>query len=162
MLQRPDSIAQNALERYTSSPVQDFGNYILLANFRHYVHSFSEKFRGETASGTWAAAHSSAEDMTIIDYGIGSPMAGLVMDVLSYTDPKAVIMLGLCGGLDAYLDVGGYVVPTASIRDEGTSVHYLPPTVPALPSLNVNAAICQVLEEKQVAYRSGIMKTTDY
>lgn len=163
MLQRPDSIAEHTLERYADSLAGDFGNYILLTNFRPYVQAFTERFGVEVRQGTsWTAAHAPQEDLSIIAFGIGSPMAGLVMDVVSYTDPKAVLMLGLCGGLDDDLAVGDYLVPTASIRDEGTSIHYLPPTVPALPSLALNAVICQLLDEKQIPYRSGIMKTTDY
>ncbi len=44
MLQRPDSIAENTLERYTGTSVQEFEDYILLTNFRGYVQAFSEKF----------------------------------------------------------------------------------------------------------------------
>lgn len=162
MLQRPDSIAEGTLERYTDTPVHEFCDYILLTNFGKYVRTFADRFGVEVRQKTWATAHAPEQDFSIIDYGIGSPMAGLVMDVVSYTDPKAVLMLGLCGGLDDDLEIGEYVVPTASIRDEGTSVHYLPPTVPAMPTLSMNAAVCMALENKDSAHRSGIMKTTDY
>jgi len=162
MLQRPDSIAHNTLERYTNTPLEQFGSFLLRTNFRQYANAFAARFGVEVQGGTWANAHAPGENLSLIDFGIGSPMAGLVMDVISHTDPSAVLMLGLCGGTDDDLEVGECVVPTASIRDEGPSAHYLPPTVPALPSLALNATICQALDNSSIPHRSGIMKTTDY
>ena len=160
MLQRPDSIAHNTLERYTNTPLEQFGSFLLRTNFRQYANAFAARFGVEVQGGTWANAHAPGENLSLIDFGIGSPMAGLVMDVISHTDPSAVLMLGLCGGTDDDLEVGECVVPTASIRDEGPSAHYLPPTVPALPSLALNATICQALDNSSIPHRSGIMKTT--
>ncbi len=58
---------------------------------------------------------------------------------LAYLDHlKSVIMLGMCGGIDDTLEVGDFVVPSAAIRGEGTSRHYLPREFPAIPASSVN------------------------
>ena len=39
-----EEIVKNWLPRYTGTPLENFGNYILLTNFKNYVQMFSEKF----------------------------------------------------------------------------------------------------------------------
>jgi len=72
-------------------------------------------------------------------------------------------MLGMCGGIDDECEVGDLLIPTASIRDEGTSAHYLPQNVPALPCVEISR-ICEAVVHEKMAKppRSGIMMTTDY
>ena len=41
-----------------------------------------------------------AEDLTILNFGMGSAMAATVMDLLAAIEPKAVLFLGKCGGLE--------------------------------------------------------------
>ena len=40
-----------------------------------------------------------AHNITIINFGMGSPGAATVMDLLTAINPKAVLFLGKCGGL---------------------------------------------------------------
>ena len=44
----------------------------------------------------------SAEGITIIKFGMGSPNAAIIMDLLSAISPKACLFLGKCGGIDVY------------------------------------------------------------
>ena len=39
-----EEIVANWLPRYTGTDVRDFGDYILLTNFRNYVTRFAERF----------------------------------------------------------------------------------------------------------------------
>ncbi|MEW6364610.1 MAG: AMP nucleosidase [Acidobacteriota bacterium] len=161
-MQRPDKISRDALERYTGCCVDDFGKYILLTNFSRYVEEFAGMAQTEVKDFNWKAAHWTEKNISIIEFGIGSPVAGMAMDILSYIDPTVVLMLGMCGGIDDGVEVGDYIIPTASIRDEGTSKHYLHLSVPALPSFRVNRYISEEMLGRGLEYKSGIMKTTDY
>lgn len=93
-------ITKNWLPRYTSMSLDNFGDYILLTNFRHYVDKFAEMFscdiQGESRP-MQAATNSSG--LTIINFGIGSANAATIMDLLSAIQPKGVLFLGKCGGL---------------------------------------------------------------
>jgi AMP nucleosidase len=40
-----------------------------------------------------------ADGITIINFGMGSPNAATIMDLLSAVNPNAVLFLGKCGGL---------------------------------------------------------------
>lgn len=161
---RPDNYARHTLERYTGSSVKEFCSNILICNFHRYIKHFSKITGKEILSNNWSVVHDHDTDITMINYGVGSPQAGIIMHCLSFIDElKCVLMLGMCGGIDDSLEVGDLVLPTASIRDEGTSAHYLPQNVPALPTFGMNRVAEEVLIREYNTYpKSGIMHTTDY
>ncbi len=161
---RPDNYARETLERYTGSSVKDFCSYVLLCNFHRYIRSFADTTGSEILGNYWSISHDREKDITLINYGVGSPSAGIIMHCLSFLDNlKAVLMLGMCGGIADDLAVGDIILPTASIRDEGTSAHYLPINVPAQPTFAINRVAEQVIfEERCCSTKSGIMHTTDY
>lgn len=160
-----EEIGLDMLERYTGCSASEIGNYILLTNFTRYITEFAERFNAPVVAGSgFQTVNVPSEDMSLIDYKIGSPTAALVMDLLSFRKPKprAVIMLGLCGGLNKRLKVGQFILPIAAIRDDGASQHYMPPHVPALPTFNIQKILSQVLVENGYTYRTGVIHTTDY
>ncbi len=161
---RPDNYARHTLERYTGSSVTDFCSNILLCNFHRYIRRFSHITSKDILSNNWSLVHDKDRDITIINYGVGSPSAGIIMHCLSYLDNlENVLMLGMCGGIDDSLEIGDLLIPTASIRDEGTSAHYLPKDVPALPTFGINRVAEQVINRETGSLpKSGIMHTTDY
>jgi AMP nucleosidase len=102
-----------------------------------------------------------AEGITIINFGMGSPNAATVMDLLSAVSPKAVLFLGKCGGLKAKNKLGDLILPIAAIRSDGTSDDYLPPEIPALPAFNLQRAISHVIRIKGFDYWTGTVFTTN-
>ncbi len=156
------AIALSALERYTGSTATEFRPYILLTNFGAYIDDFAEMSGHEMKKGTtMRSAHWPEENISIIDFGIGSPMAALIIDLLSYLAPRVVLMLGLCGGLSKGYEKGHYFNPIAAVRDEGTSSHYMPPQVPSLSSFDIQRFVVSKLEECGVVYHSGVIHTTN-
>lgn len=156
-------IARDILERYTGSPVEHFQKQIILTNFDYYLERFHNLVGDERTRGSvMAAVHSKKVGVSIVDFKIGSPTAALIIEVLSVIDPKAVLLLGMCGGLHRSLKVGDFVLPTAAIRDEGASRHFMPPQVPALPTFKIQKFVSQVIVEKGLDYRTGVVHTTDY
>jgi AMP nucleosidase len=107
----------------------------------------------------FSCAHSEKENMTILDFKIGSPAAALVVDLLAFLPIKATLLLGMCGGLRRQYKVGDYFVPVASIRNEGTSDFYFPPEVPALANFLVQKEVTNVLEISHITYHIGITHT---
>ena len=113
-----DEIARNWLPRNTNTQLDEFGEYILLVNFKHYVYSFAKNFGVEVKGEEKNMQTATANNITIINYGVGSPNAALIMDLLSAIKPKCVIFLGKCGGLKDNLTVGSLIVPIGAIRAE--------------------------------------------
>jgi AMP nucleosidase len=157
------AIARNMLERYTGSLAKDFNKHIILTNFEYYMERFSKRYNAPLRSGSaMRAAHSKALGVSIVDFKIGSPTAALVIEMLSAIKPDAVLMLGMCGGLHRDLKIGDFLLPMAAIRDEGTSIHFMPPQVPALPAFKIQKFISQIILEKNMKYQAGVVHTTDY
>ena len=91
-----------------------------------------------------------ADGITIINFGMGSPTAATVMDLLSAINPKAVLFLGKCGGLKKRNKLGDLILPIAGIRGEGTSNDYFPPEVPAFPAFALQKAISTTIRDYEV------------
>lgn len=158
-----EKVALGALARYTGSDPNQFQRWILLTNFQRYVHMFSEMGRCTFHEGSaMSSAHWPAKHVSIIDLGVGSPAAALCVDMISYIRPKAVLMLGMCGGLRENMKVGSFFNPIAAIRDEGTSNAYMPPQVPSLSSFQIQRRVTQVLEKRGFPYFTGVVHTTNY
>jgi len=102
-----------------------------------------------------------AEGITIINFGMGSPNAATIMDLLSAVEPNAVIFLGKCGGLKKKNRLGDLIVPIAAIRSDGTSNDYLPLEVPALPALRIQIALSEVVTAYNREYWTGTVYTTN-
>jgi len=155
------SIVDNWLPRYTGTELNQFGEYILLTNFKNYVHMFGEKYNVEVIGEDKPMQTATANNITIINFGMGSAMAATIMDLLSAINPKAVLFLGKCGGLKKKTALGDYILPIAAIRGEGTSDDYLPPEVPALPSFRLQRAVSSVIKNMGQDYWTGVVFTTN-
>lgn len=155
-------IAKDWLPRYTGMQLDDFGDYILLTNFDHYVRRFAAKFNAViTGVGKPMQAATNSSGLTIINFGIGSANAATIMDILLARQPKGVLFLGKCGGLKQSTEIGHFILPIAAIRGEGTSDDYLPPEVPALPSFKLHKFVSNHLVERGLDYRTGVVYTTN-
>ncbi len=156
-----EEIVENWLPRYTGRPLNEFGEYILLTNFQLYVEMFAHRFEVPVLGSDRNMPNASHEGITIINFGMGSPNAATIMDLLSAIHPKAVLFLGKCGGLKSKNKLGDLILPIAAIRSDGTSNDYLPPEIPALPAFNMQRAISHVIRDRHLDYWTGTVFTTN-
>ena len=157
-----EDIVNNWLPRYTGVKLEDFGKYIILVNFSNYVQMFAERFGVEVKGLDRSMPCATAEDITIINFGMGSPNAATIMDLLTAIKPKGVLFLGKCGGLRHDKNkVGDLILPIAAVRGEGTSNDYLPPEVPALPAFAMQKAISTTIRDYEQDYWTGTVFTTN-
>ena len=156
-------IVSNWLPRYTGTALKKFGKYILLTNFNHYVKQFAEWNGVEVNGIDRPMPNATHKGITIINFGIGSPNAALIMDLLSAISPKAVLFLGKCGGLKSRSKnkLGDLILPIAAIRGEGTSNDYLPSEVPALPAFNLQKAVSTTIRNYNKDYWTGTVYSTN-
>lgn len=159
---REAQFAKDTLERYSGCAVEDFQSNLLLTNFPRYVDYFSQSRKVPIIEGSmFKVAHCPESQTSILDFKIGSPAAALVVDLCSFLQIKASLLLGMCGGLRRRYKVGDYLVPVASIRGEGTSDFYFPSEVPALANFLMQKAVTEVMEEQKANYHIGITFTTN-
>lgn len=156
-----EEIVANWLPRYTGVPLENFGKYILLTNFQHYVDMFAEKMNVPIEGEDRNMPSATSGNITILNFGMGSPNAATIMDLLSSVTPKAVLFLGKCGGLKVKNEVGDLILPIAAIRHDGTSDDYLPPEVPALPAFSLQRAVSSAIRDHNRDYYTGVVFTTN-
>lgn len=158
---KKEDIVNDWLPRYTGRELNDFEPYILLTNFQKYVELFASWHHVDIVGSGFPMPNASANGITIINFGMGSPNAATIMDLLSAIKPKAVLFLGKCGGLKKKNKVGDLILPIAAIRGEGTSNDYLPAEVPALPAFMIQKAISDAITKNNQSYWSGTVLTTN-
>jgi len=154
-------IVENWLPRYTGVPLNEFGDYILLTNFDHYVNVFAEWHKVPVRGQDKPMPSATSGEITIINFGMGSATAATVMDLLSSIKPKAVLFLGKCGAIKHRAHIGDFILPIAAIRGEGTSNDYYPPEVPALPAFALQKAISTTIRDHSRDYWTGTIYTTN-
>jgi AMP nucleosidase len=156
-----EEIVKNWLPRYTGLPLEEFGQYILLTNFDNYVAKFADWHNVPVVGQDRPMPNATANNITIINFGMGSANAATIMDLLGGLDPKAVLFLGKCGGLKKKNEIGDMILPIAAIRGEGTSNDYFPPEIPALPAFNMQKAVSTTIRDHHKDYWTGTVFTTN-
>jgi AMP nucleosidase len=160
-MQTKAEIVENWLPRYTGTPLEEFGKYILLCNFDRYVEMFAEWNNVPIRGKDKPMINATAEGITIINFGMGSANAATIIDLLSAIQPKACLFLGKCGGLKKKNQIGDLILPIAAIRGEGTSNDYFPSEVPALPAFALQKAISTTIRDYECDYWTGTVYTTN-
>lgn len=154
-------IVSNWLPRYTGNNLENFGEYILLTNFQNYLDLFCIEMNTSITDVNAVMPCATADNITMINFGMGSANAATIMDLLAAIHPKAVLFLGKCGGLKKKNELGDLILPIAAIRGEGTSNDYLPAMVPALPAFSLQRATSTTIRNHGQDYWTGTVFTTN-
>jgi AMP nucleosidase len=154
-------IVENWLPRYTGLSIDKFGKYVLLTNFKEYINNFAKLMDTEICGADKPMQSATKDNITIVNFQMGSPMAATIMDLLTAVMPKAVLFLGKTGSLKSYIGLGELLLPIAAIRGEGTSNDYFPVEVPALPAFNLQKAISSTIRDYGREYWTGTVYTTN-
>ncbi|MEP6759125.1 MAG: nucleoside phosphorylase [Actinomycetota bacterium] len=101
------------------------------------------------------------EQIGVFHPGVGAPLAGAFLEEAIAHGCRKFMAVGTAGGLVPELTMGHVVVPTAAIRDEGTSYHYLPPGRSAAPSSEAVRALTDALDHHDISYVTGSTWSTD-
>jgi uridine phosphorylase len=100
-------------------------------------------------------------DVAVISTGMGCPSIDLVVSELIALGARVLVRVGTCGSLQPDVKTGALVVPTAAVRDEGTSDHYLPREFPALPSIPLLLSARRVADRSALGTHFGPVHTKD-
>lgn len=154
-------IVENWLPRYTGIELSEMSDYVLLTNFQRYIDEFALINNCEVKGLDKVMPNVTANGVTMINFGMGSANAATIMDLLSASQPKAVLFLGKCGGLKKKNKLGDLILPIAAVRGEGTSDDYLPTEIPAMPSFALQKAISTTIRNYKLDYWTGTVYTTN-
>lgn len=154
-------IVHNWLPRYTGVAEGELADYVLLTNFDGYLDTFCRLTGARIVDPTRPMPAATADGISMIRFGMGSPNAATVMDLLAAAPPKAALFLGKCGGVKRKNRLGDLILPIAAIRGEGTSNDYLPPEVPALPAFQLQRVVSTMIRDLDFDYWTGTVYSTN-
>ena len=84
-------IVADWLPRYTGRALENFSKYIILTNFDYYLELFAEKFGASIVGEDKNMPNATANGLTMINFGMGSPNAATILDLLTAVEPEAVL-----------------------------------------------------------------------
>jgi uridine phosphorylase len=99
--------------------------------------------------------------LALVHPGVGAPLAAGFLEEMIARGCRTFVACGGAGVLVPDVALGHVVVPTAAIRDEGTSYHYLPAAREVEPTHQAVDAIVATLERHHVPFVRGKTWTTD-
>ncbi len=99
-------------------------------------------------------------DIAFVQAPLGGPGAVQIMEQLIAGGAAKIIAAGCCGALVDDTE-GTFFIPTAALRQEGTSYHYLPPSREIDLDAEPAKAICKVLDHAGLNYKKCKTWTTD-
>jgi uridine phosphorylase len=81
------------------------------------------------------------EDIGVASHGVGSAGAAVCFEELCRSGARRIIRAGTTGGLQPHVVDGDLVVAHGAVREDGHTRHLVPPTFPALASVDVVEAL---------------------
>jgi uridine phosphorylase len=117
---------------------------------------------------SWACFHTpmfsltvDGEECGIVPRTIGGPYAVLVAEQLAASGVELILALTSAGRVSPRLPLPSFVLPTAALRDEGTSFHYLSPAAVVEAQTGLKAFLHEELTPLGRAIHEGTVWTTD-
>jgi DeoD family purine-nucleoside phosphorylase len=104
---------------------------------------------------------SDGRPVTVATSGVGSPSMAIAVEELAACGARTFIRVGSCASITERLPVGGIMVATAAVCDEGTSRYYAPPNFPPVASLTVVDALVDAASALEVPVELGMTRSTD-
>jgi uridine phosphorylase len=164
-----DPAREAVLEPHLAVALFDLPQHVVLCFFRDAIAAFVEELGGREIGrlgseiGLFPVFEVALDGrrVAIAQAGVGAPLAAGWLEELITLGGRAFIAAGGVGVLVPDLALGHVIVPTAAIRDEGTSYHYLPPSREVEPTADALEAIVATLDEHAVPRVLGKTWTTD-
>lgn len=101
------------------------------------------------------------EIVSVTSTGIGCPSTAIAVEELRLLGADTFIRVGTSGAMRSDMRVGSLAIITGAIRDEGTSIHYMPVEFPAVPNLEVTNALVQAAKKTNQIFYPGITQSKD-
>lgn len=94
-------------------------------------------------------------------FPVGAPATVVMIEELIAAGARRIVGLGLGGSLQPEAPVGSVLLPCDCIRDEGTSLHYLPADHAVSPDPHLQGVLREAMSSNGLAVHAGLHWTTD-
>lgn len=119
---------------------------ILIADYREYV----------TITGTYKGI-----PVSVCSTGIGGPSASIAVEELIECGAHTFIRVGTSGALRLDVQSKDLIIAQAAVRDEGTSMQYLPVECPVCANFDIIQALEEVAINFEHPYHVGMIHSKD-
>lgn len=109
---------------------------------------------------TWAGRISDKR-VLVTSHGIGGPSTAICVEELVKCGVRTMIRVGTCGGMSKDVCGGDLVIANAAIRQEGTSLEYLPVQFPAVADFQVTTALAEAARQLGKKVHIGVVQSKD-
>ncbi len=163
----PYSIYEDMKQQHVTIKAGDIPPYILLVGDPKRVERIGGYMRGfqiiaKNREFVIGVGRYKDVRVAVCSTGIGSPSTAIAVEELINAGAKYLIRVGTCGGAwRSDIKKGSLIIPTACIRDEGTTKEYIPLGFPAVADTEITQALETAAKEKQAPYAMGINRTHD-
>ncbi len=101
------------------------------------------------------------EPVSVVSTGIGGPSAVIALEELVAIGADTFIRVGTCGGIRLDVEADDIIIPTGSVRMEGTSREYAPIEFPAVPDFEVLFALVESARKLGKPWKAGVVQAKD-
>ena len=101
------------------------------------------------------------EKVSVTSTGIGCPSTAIAVEELIMIGADTFIRVGTSGGMQPHFKAGDLGIVTGAIRDEGTTMHYMPPEFPAVADIDVVSALRDAAKKLGYPHHLGISHSKD-
>lgn len=101
------------------------------------------------------------EKVSVTSTGIGCPSTAIAIEELVKIGADTFIRVGTSGGMQPYQRPGDLAIVTAAIRDEGTTMQYMPAAFPAVADIDVVSALREAAVTLANSHQLGITHSKD-
>ena len=116
--------------------------------------AFNREYK--TVTGTYKG-----RPVSVTSTGIGCPSAAIAIEELANIGAKTLVRLGTSGAMQDHTRIGDLVIANGAVRQEGTSLQYMPIEFPAVPSSDMVSALESAAIESKSKYHIGVVQSKD-
>ena len=140
-------------KRIGDYPKQKVPEGILLIFSRRFFKNILKHYKAKEIKNVYGALFSLKKANHKVGvrgkFGIGAPLSAIIVEDLIALGSKKFIIVGTAGGISKKLKIGDIVVINKSIRDEGTSHHYLKNSKYVYPSKALTKKLVELLQARK-------------
>ncbi|HAJ06298.1 MAG TPA: uridine phosphorylase [Chloroflexi bacterium] len=134
----------------------DPGRVELIASFLDNASLVIENREHKTYTGSLEGVA-----VSVTSTGIGSPSTAIAVEELSQIGADTFIRVGTSGVIQEHVKPGDLIVVSGAVRDEGTSLQYMPLDFPAIADLDLVHCLTEACNKTNANYHVGLSHSKD-
>lgn len=100
-------------------------------------------------------------ELALFNAPVGASACVAILEDLIAFGMKRLVLFGTCGVLEEEIEETSIIIPTAALRDEGTSFHYQPASQELAVNVGLQDFLLDFLDQRGISHSLGKVWTTD-